>query len=185
MSGLGERREYGQYARTLGSAVHYDAHVLMLYAADTSFRFDGLGSSWLVQLGRLSERSQLYPGRAFIDELEARGERARDLEALEKALEMLREYDPVLHHVAFTVCMAGGAHLTPGRGTRHGGAIWNRVVKDVYGGNDTLLWRHLQVAWSLVAVLVVTPEVLAAAEAAGAVDAKALSWARGRGLVTA
>ena len=47
------------------------------------------------------------------------------------------------------------------------------------------MWRHLQAAWSLVAVLVVTPEVLAAAEAAGAVDAKALSWARGRGLVTA
>src|SRR3989304_83737 len=49
--------------------------------------------------------------------------------------------------------------------------------------HDKLYWRQRAEAWEIVAVLAVDVDVLASAEAAGAVDARALAWARGRGLV--
>ena len=178
---LGERREYGAYAKTLGSAVHYDAHLLLLYADDTSFRFDGLGSSWLVQMGH---GQSSYPRDSQCDEMDARTQRRpAELRRLMDAIEHLRTYDPHLHHVVFAVCMAGGASITPGRGTRHSGEIWGRVVRDVYGGDDAKLWAHLQAAWQVIAVLAVPGDVLRAAQEAGATDERAVAWARERGLV--
>ena len=179
---LGERPSYGAYAATLGKAVHYDSHLLLLYADDTTMRFDGLGSSWLVQIGRSQERS--HPRDSQCDEMDARtARRSDDLRRLMDAIEHLREYDPHLHHIVFAVCMAGGASITPGRGTRHSGGIWGRVVRDLYGGDDGKLWRHLQSAWQVVAVLAVGPDVLRAAQEAGATDARAVAWARERGLL--
>ena len=180
MSRLGERHEYGAYRKTLAQAVHYDGHLLRLYAEDPSFQFDGLGSSWLVEMGH---GSQDFPRERFLEEIDVRVQRMRDLRRLLDAIEQLRAYDPMLHHAVFSVCMAGAATIMPGRGTRHQGDVWGRVLKGTYGGDDGRLWRHLQAGWALVAVLVVEAPILAAAQEKGAVDAKALAWARGRGLV--
>ena len=180
MRRLGERREYSAYALTLGRAVHYDAHILLLYAADTSFRFDGLGSSWLVQMGH---GQGSFPRDSQCDEMDAHARREGDLRHLLDAVEHLRAYDPHLHHVVFAVCMAGGANITPGRGTRHSGEIWGRVVRDIYDGDDGKLWAHLQAAWQVVAVLAVDAAILKAAQEAGATDERAVAWARERGLL--
>ena len=180
---LGEREKYGAYRDTLARAVHYDAHLLRLYAEEPSFRFDGLGTSWLIQLGRFQERSELYPRGRQLDEIDAGEQRGRELRQLLDAVEQLRAYDPMLHHSVFSVCMAGAATIMPGRGTRHQGDVWGRVLKETYGGDDGKLWRHLQAGWALVAVLVVEGPILAAAQEAGAVDERALAWARERGLV--
>ncbi len=183
---LGERdrREYGAYKQTLAQAVHYDAHLLRFYAEEPSFRFDGLGTSWLIQLGRFQERPELYPRARQLEEIDACQQRARDLRRLLDAIEHLRAYDPMLHHAVFSVCMAGAVTIMPGRGTRHQGDVWGRVLKETYGGDDGKLWRHLQAGWALVAVLVVDAPILAAAWEAGAVDERALAWARERGLVS-
>ena len=180
---LGERRKYGAYRDTLGRAVHYDAHLLRTYMEEPSFRFDGLGTSWLIQLGRFQERSGLYPRDRQLEEIDACEQRARDLRRLLDAIEHLRSYDPMLHQTVFSVCMAGSATIMPGRGTRHQGDVWGRVLKETYGGDDGRLWRHLQAGWALVAILVVEPEVLAAAQEAGAVDERPLRWAKERKLL--
>ena len=179
---LGERREYSAYAKTLGRAVHYDAHLLLIHAADTSFRFDGLGSSWLVQMGR---GQGSHPRDSLCDELDARARRTQDLRRLMDAIEGLRAYDPHLHHIAFKVCVAGGGYIKPGRGLRHSGDLWDEVVRDVYGGDDAKLWAHLQAAWQMIAVLAVPGDVLRAAQEAGATDARAIAWARERSLIDA
>lgn len=177
---LGERRKYGTYHDTLARAVHYDAHLLQHYAEESSFRFDGLGSSWLMEMGHGSDD---FPRESFVEELDVRVQRPRDLRRLLDAIEYLREYDPMLHQTVFSVCMAGGATIMPGRGTRHQGDVWGRVLRETYGGDDGRLWRHLQAGWSLVAILVVEAPILAAAQEAEAVDLKALRWARERGLL--
>ena len=183
MKSLGERQEYGAYRKTLAQAVHYDAHLLRLYAEEPGFRFDGLGTSWLIQLGRFQERSELYPRGRQLEEIDVREQRARHLRRLLDGIEHLRDFDPMLHHTVFSVCMAGTATIMPGRGTRHQGDVWGRVLKETYGGDDGKLWRHLQAGWALVAVLVVETVILAAALEKGAVDAKALAWAKERGLL--
>lgn len=180
---LGERSDYSRYKKTLGRAVHYDAHLLMLYLEEPGFRFDGLGSSWLVQMGRYQERSGLYPPDGQLSEMDAQERRRRELRRLLDAIERLREFDPQLHHAVFAVCMVGGASLRSGRGTRHESEVWARVLKDVYGGDDRRLTRHLQRGWDFVAVLAVVPAVLRAAQEAGAVDERAVAWARERGLL--
>ena len=180
MRRLGERREYSAYAMTLGRAVHYDAALLRTHAADTSFRFDGLGSSWLMQLG---QGQGSFPRDSQCDEMDAHASREADLRRLLDAIEHLRAYDPHLHHIAFKVCVAGGCYVKPGRGLRHSGNLWDEVVRDVYGGDDVKLWRHLQAAWSLIAVLAVDAAILKAAQEAGATDERAVAWARERGLV--
>lgn len=181
---LGERREYGAYKRTLGSAVHYDAGLLKLHLAEPSFRFDGLGSSWLVEMGRYQERSGLYPSPAFIEEMDARANRLEDMRRLLDAVKALREYDPILHWALFSVCIAGECGIARGRKTRHTGTVWDKVLRSSpYGGDDGKLWTHLQAGWSLVAVLAVEGAILAAAQEVGAVDAKAVAWARERGLL--
>lgn len=179
---LGERPEYSAYRKTLAKAVHYDAHLLRLYAEDPSFQFDGLGSSWLVEMGH---GSQEFPRERFLEEIDVRVQRARDLRRLLDAIEQLRIYDPMLHHAVFSVCMAGEATIMPGRGTRHQGDVWGRVLKETYGGDDGKLSRHLQAGWALVSVLVVEAPILAAAQEAGAVDEKAINWAKERRLLDA
>lgn len=181
--GLGERQKYGAYRDTLARAVHYDAHLLRLYADEPTFQFDGMGTSWLIQLGRFQERSELYPRGRQLEEIDAREQRTRDLRQLLDAIEHLRAYDPMLHYAVSSVCMAGDAAITAGRGTRHQGDVWGRVLRETYGGDDGKLWRHLQAGWALVAVLVVEAPILEAAQEAGAVDAKAVSWAKERGLL--
>lgn len=178
---LGERREYSAYAKTLGRAVHYDSHLLLLHAEDTGFRFDGLGSSWLVQLGH---GQGSHPRDSQCDEMDARVQRQQDLRRLMDAIEHLRTYDPHLHYVTLKVCVAGGGEIRPGRGLRHSGDVWDEVVRELYGGEDGRLWAHLQAAWGLVAVLAVDATTLKAAQEEGAVDLKALAWARERGLLT-
>ena len=178
---FGERREYGAYANTLGRAVHYDGHLLLIHAADTSFRFDGLGSSWLIQLGRSHEHD--HPRDSLCDEMDARAQREADLRRLMDAIEGLRAYDPHLHHLVFKVCVAGGGYVKPGRGLRHSGDLWDEAVRELYGGDDGALWRHLQAAWSLVAVLVVDAAILRQAQEAGATDARAVAWATAQGLL--
>jgi hypothetical protein len=180
---LGDRRQYGRYAKTLGQAVHYDAHLLMLYQAEPGFRFDGLGSSWLVRIGGYQERAALYPRRGFIEEMESRKQRTRDLRRLLDAIERLRDYDPHLHHVVFSLCVAGSVKLIPGRGIRHTGEVWTRLLKGVYGGDERRLWRHMVAGWEVVAVLAVEPAILKAAQEAGAADQRAVAWARERGLI--
>ena len=180
MSRLGERREYGAYANTLGRAVHYDGHLLLIHAADTTFRFDGLGSSWLVQMGRGQDS---FPRDSLCDEMDARAQRDADLRHLMDAIEGLRAYDPHLHHLAVKVCVAGGGYVKPGRGLRHSGDLWDGAVRELYGGDDGALWRHLQSAWSLIAVLAVPGDVLRAAQEAGATDERAVVWARERNLI--
>ncbi len=133
-----------------------------------------------MQMGRGQDS---FPRDSLCDEMDARVQRTHDLRRLMDAIEHLRTYDPHLHHLAFKVCVAGGGEIRPGRGLRHSGAVWDSVVRELYGGDDGALWRHLQSAWSLVAVLAVTPDVLRAAQDAEAVDLKALAWAREQGLV--
>jgi len=84
----------------------------------------------------------------------------------------LPEWEPngeILYRVLAVDCLA----LTPTlgrRGFRH---------------HDKQYWRQRAEAWEIVAVLAVDVDVLAAAEAAGAVDARSLAWARVRGLTPA
>ena len=177
---LGERPGYDGYRDTLARAVHYDAHLLQLYAEDPSFQFDGLGSSWLVEMGH---GSQDFPRERFLEEIDVRVQRTRDLRRLLDAIEHLRVYDPMLHHAVFSVCMAGTVTIMPGRGTRHQGDVWGRVLRETYGGDDGKLWRHLQKGWALVAILAIDAPILAAAQEAGAVDGKAINWAKERGLL--
>ncbi|KKK64040.1 hypothetical protein LCGC14_2988250, partial [marine sediment metagenome] len=89
----------------------------------------------------------------------------------------------MLHYAVFSVCMGGAATIMPNRGTRHQGDLWGRVLKETYGGDDGRLWRHLQAGWAMVAVLAIDAPILAAAQEAGAVDQKAISWAKERSLL--
>ncbi len=177
---LGERPDYSAYRFTLGRAVHYDAALLLTHAEDTSFRFDGLGSSWLVQMGR---GGGSHPRDSQCDEMDLRTQRERDLRRLMDAIRHLRDYDPHLHHVAFNTCVVGGHQIMPGRGLRHSGHFWDAMVRDLYDGDDGKLWEHLQRAWSFVAVLAVDAAILKAAQEAGAVDEKAEAWATERKLL--
>lgn len=184
MRRLGERERYGPHRGTLGRAVHYDAHRLLLYGDDTSYPFDGLGSSWLAPLGK-GWRS--HPSDRLCDEMDrdtdAQAARKRDHLLLEWGLKQLRVYDPHLYAVTRRVCGEGGATMALGRNLRHSGPVWDGVVDGLYDGDDGKLWRHLQAAWGVVAVLVVDADVLRAAQEAGAVDPKALAWRTERGLV--
>lgn len=184
MRRLGERESYGAYARTLGKAVHYDWALLRLAVEDSSFDYDGLGTSWLVDMGRFQERSQLYPRDGQLDEIDARALRARDCGRVSEALERLREYDPLLHRAVFQVCLVGGCLMLPGRGLRHEGETWKRILSGApYGGRHQLLFEHMKAGWAFIAVLAVEGDILRAAEEAGAMDAKALRWVGERGLL--
>jgi hypothetical protein len=72
--------------------------------------------------------------------------------------------------------------LRLGQGWRHVGQ-GQKLAREIAGAEGVML-RALAEAWEIVALLVVEPEVLAAAEATQAVDAKLLAWARARGLVS-
>jgi hypothetical protein len=100
------------------------------------------------------------------------------------ALPMLAQYEPLggtMLDIVMAACIKGEARLRLGQGWRHVGE-GQKLAREIAGAEGVML-RALAEAWEIVAVLVVTPEVLTAAEAAQAVDAKALAWARARGLV--
>src|SRR3990167_3020618 len=106
----------------------------------------------------------------LMDELEKRTAALPEIERVLAAWRRLREWQPggeILYRVLAVDCLA----LTPD--PRRGG--WRH--------HDRLYFRQRAEAWEVVGVLAVEPDVLAAAEAAQAVDAKALAWARARGLV--
>ena len=181
MRRLGERSEYGRYLNTLGRAVHSDFHTLIFLASSGGGRFDlekttergdqlpaGPEGASFITVGKWSQRSQLYPRPMLMDELERRTAALPEIERVLAAWRRLLEWEPggeILYRVLAVDCLA----LTPAlgrRGFRH---------------HDKAYWRQRAQAWDLVSVQVVEDDVLAAAEAAGAVDAKALAWARAKG----
>ena len=185
MRRLGERAEseYGHYLNTLGRAVHDDYHLRVFLAFGAGGgRFDlekttergdqlpaGPEGASAITVGKWSQRSQLYPRPMLMDELEKRTAALPDIERVLAAWRRLPQWEPngeILYRVLGVDCLA----LTPTlgrRGFRH---------------HDKQFWRQRAEAWEIVGVLAVQPDVLAAAEAAGAVDVKALAWARARGL---
>ena len=183
MRRLGERTDYGRYINTLGRSVHSDFHTLMFLAFGASGgRFDlekttergdqlpaGPEGASFITVGKWSQRSQLYPRPMLMDELEKRTAALPEIERVLAAWRRLPEWEPggeILYRVLGVDCLA----LTPTlgrRGFRH---------------HDKAYWRQRAQAWDLVSVQVVEDDVLAAAEAAQAVDARALAWARARGL---
>ena len=183
MRRLGERAEYGKYLNTLGRAVHSDFHTLVFLASSGGGRFDlekttergdilpaGPEGASFITTGKWQQRSQLYPRPMLMDELEKRTAALPEIERVLAAWRRLPEWEPggeVLYRVLAVDCLA----LTPT--PRRGG--WRH--------HDRVYWRQRAEAWEIVAVIAVQPDVLAAAEAAGAVDAKALRWARTRGLL--
>jgi len=183
MRRLGERAEYGHYLNTLGRAVHSDFHTLVFLASSGGGRFElekttergdqlpaGPEGASFITTGKWQQRSQLYPRPMLMSELEKRTSALPEIERVLAAWRRLPEWEPsgeVLYRVLAVDCLA----LTPAlgrRGFRH---------------HDKLYWRQRAEAWEIVGALVVDADVLAAAEAAGAVDTKALAWARARGLV--
>ena len=186
MRRLGERSEYGRYLATLGRAVHDDYHlrVFLAFGAGAG-RFDlekttergdqlpaGPEGASFITTGKWQQRSQLYPRPMLMDELEKRTAALPEIERVLAAWRRLREWEPngeILYRVLAVDCLA----LTPTlgrRGFRH---------------HDKLYWRQRAEAWEIVGVLAVDGDVLAAAEAAQAVDARSLAWARVRGLTPA
>src|SRR3989304_238999 len=103
----------------------------------------------------------------LMDEREKRTSALPEIERVLAAWRHLPEWEPggeILYRVLGVDCLA----LTPAlgrRGFRH---------------HDKLYWRQRAEAWEIVGALVVDVDVLAAAEAAGAVDARTLTWARAR-----
>ena len=184
MRRLGERAEseYGHYLNTLGRAVHDDYHLRVFLAFGAGGgRFDlekttergdqlpaGPEGASAITVGKWSQRSQLYPRPMLMDELEKRTAALPDIERVLAAWRRLPQWEPggeILYRVLAVDCLA----LTPE--PRRGG--WRH--------HDRLYWRQRAESWEIVAVLAVDADVLTAAEAAGAVEAKALAWARAKG----
>lgn len=179
---LGQRPDYGQY-RPLAEAVHYDAH-LLLHLRTTSFRFDGLGSSWLVQLGRHQARTQLYPRPAIVQEMDRHSWLLKERARVRETMALLREYDPMLHWIVDLLCVGERAAVSfvPGRQLRHVGPEHEAVLREC--GSEATLARRWRAGWGLLAVLLVPADVLdLALTYQGAVDQRALRWARETGLV--
>ncbi|OGO45081.1 MAG: hypothetical protein A2W34_06965 [Chloroflexi bacterium RBG_16_64_32] len=102
------------------------------------------------------------------------------------ALPMLAQYEPLggtMLDIVTAACIKGQARLRLGQGWRHEGE-GQKLAMEIAGGEGAML-RAMAAAWEIVGVLAVAGDVLAAAEAAGAVDAKSLAWARARGYVPA
>jgi len=179
---LGERPEYGRYLATLGRCVHDDYHtrVFLAFGAGAG-RFDlekttqrgdqlpaGPEGASFITVGKWSQRSGLYPRPMLMDELEKRTAALPEIHRVLDAWRRLPEWEPngeILYRVLGVDCLA----LTPTlgrRGFRH---------------HDKQYWRQREQGWEIVGAMAVDADVLASAEAAQAVDARALAWARARG----
>ena len=185
MRRLGERREYGPYAGTLGKAVHADFHAWTLRVSGDG-RFDvedlsgkgheeplpaGPESHWFVGAGRGKPSGYDYPYEGLLDAINRRGQRGEQLKRLKGAWDRLTDWEPggeVLRRVVYVDCMARPVTLDTSRGWKH---------------RDKRFYKERVRAWEIIGVLVVAPDVLAAAQEAGAADGAALAWATERGLV--
>lgn len=183
MRALGERDSYGRYGDRLAKFVHSDFHTRLFLASGGGGRFDlerttdrgdvfpaGPEGASSITVGKWQQRSQLYPRPLLMDQMEARTAAIPEIRRVLDAWRRLRDWEPngeVLYRVVLVDCVALPPDLHQSAGWRH---------------HDKRYGRQRDQAWEIIAVLVVEPAVLAAAEAAGAVDAKALAWARARGL---
>lgn len=202
--GLGERSEYIRYrvdrdgeatkeTLTLGAAVHEDYHtarnaLLAALEGAQEDNYDALPDTPpFIILG--GSKSHDYPSgivaRIIDQALGSVGSRYGDwVERVEKAVSRLGEYEPhgeTLQLMIYWACVKGTATLLRGRGWRHTGDWYAKALE--LAGGDVHFWKAWQDAWSLVAILVVEAPILAAAEEAGAVDAKTLAWAKERKLL--
>ena len=184
MRRLGERPSYSAHGPSLGRSVHSDFHarqVLLIPDGETTTELDGLGSSWCVQLGRYQERPALYPRDRQLDAMDRRDKVCQEVARVMAAVARLPEWEPhgeLLHDCLMAVCIRDPVRLSLERGWRHGGEgfeAWRRRL-----GDKAAIWRLLERAWGIVAALVVDSDVVRAAQVAGAVDERAVAWARER-----
>lgn len=183
MRRLGERREYGPYAGTLGRAVHADFHTytLPLSAQFVVENLSGNGheeqlpagpdSHWFVGTGRGKLNGYDFPPDWFLAALDRRGQREEAVKRIWEAWKRLSDWEPAgdaLRWVIYTDCMAQRVALDTSRGWKHSGKKF---------------YKERVLAWEIIGVLAVDPEVLRDAQAAGAVDERALAWAEEKRLV--
>ena len=196
------RQEASQRPYPLGSVVHDQFHQAQrsIVAALAGLSEDGY------ELEDLSPGEQLPAGPETAPWIVVGGAHARDypnarisrvldralgavstrysdwLSRVGVALPLLAQYDPLggtMLEIVMAACIKGETRLRLGQGWRHVGQ-GQRLAREIAGAEGAML-RAMAEAWEIVAVLAVEPEVLAAAEAAGATDSKALVWARARG----
>jgi hypothetical protein len=170
---LGERAEYRQYTGTLGKAVHNDYHAWTLPVADDPFEQDaptereplpaGPQSSWVAHAGGPKPDPTRFPYESLLDQINRRGHRGEELARVKDAWQRLREWEPngeVLYRVVYVDCLCRPVRL----GWKH---------------RDKKFYEARVRAWEIIAVQAVEEDVLARAVEAGAVDERALAWARG------
>lgn len=191
---LGERDRY-EHDVGLARAVHSGYHEsLLLLAFDMSLertteRGDVIpagpeSASYVMAAGQTMPGSCDFPRDRDVDRMDRAAARMREIVAVKEALVSLRDYEPhgeLMAALVEMVCMGSAARYTRRRGWRHAGPDYEQAVR--LCGGDSGYWRTLTDAWGIIGVLSVAPEVLVAAQEAGAVDLKALRWARERGLL--
>jgi hypothetical protein len=181
---LGERRDYGPYSVTLGRCVHNDFHAWTLSISDSRFELEDLSdaghseqlpagpdSHWVLEAGHGKPDPYNYPYEGLLDAINRRGPRGTELARVRDAWHQLQEWEPngeILYRVVYVDCMAQPVALDANRGWKH--------------RNKRFYTARMQ-AWEIIGVLAVDPDVLRAAQEAGATDERAVAWARVRGLL--
>lgn len=191
---LGERDRY-EHDVGLARAVHSGYHEsLLLLAFDMSLErttehgdvipMGPESASYVMAAGHAMPGAHGFPRERDVDRMDRSTQRMREIVAVKEALVHLRDYEPhgeLMAALVEMVCMGSAARYTRRRGWRHAGPDYEQAVR--LCGGDSGYWRTLTDAWGIIGVISVGPEDLAAAREAGAVDERALAWARERGLV--
>lgn len=188
---------YSTRPYTLGAVVHdqyHEAAYRLRLAEEDSGVIDegepspgnplpaGPESSWVLTVGGRRWDPGDFPRGKVARYIERGDEEAGVVRAVLVALDALADYEPQgerLREVVMLCCVSDEARVDRRYGWRHGGAGYARA--EVMLGTTRSLQNWLAEAWELVGALAVEPEVLAAAERAGAVSERAAAWVRARG----
>jgi len=194
---LGERREYEPKVG-LARAVHDDYHSRTVRVRAARYFEDGdlsqddhseplpagpEGAS-IIQPGGWHWGSHHFPRPHILEAIETDPQSLKDIATVWAAWAQLRDYEPhgeILAELVRLACVHGEVTYRRGHNWMHRGRAYKAAVE--MAGNRDKLWGDLTVAWGVIAVLAVEAPVLRRAQDAGAVDERAVAWARGRGLI--